>query len=325
MRWYVNDASLQGQFLSPVHFEPAIRELVELRKTEPAYSNLFVARSFSFQKVSANQTLSHAVQTIADRDLRLRVLQWINQRGPFIDDDRLAEEDDLFECLGIEVTDQGLGEAARRILNGSAAGSWSFVGGAIDFCHNPLEVSHGLSDSPIGRYSVTNVWTADAFRAVAIASLAEPTSWADLAARLRVRFPRLLIADTFDKNSNLRAEPFNSSISDRAQELCRHLDEYMASRNPDGSPTERTNELVRTLFTGAGGAEPLFTAESQSNQDAFRSELTFPNPDDPGRNVFAHWHGKIRHRFFRMHFEWPVPGTSTQIKVLYLGPKLTKG
>jgi hypothetical protein len=98
----------------------------------------------------------------------------------------------------------------------------------------------------------------------------------------------------------------------------------MASRNADGSASERTNEIVRTLFSNAAGAEPLFTAESSSNQHAFKKELSFPDPNAPGRIIFAHWHGKIRHRFFRMHFEWPVPRTSGQMKVLYLGPKLTK-
>lgn len=322
MRWYVNDASLQGQFPSISSFEPALRELMELRRNEPAY--LFVTRTFGFQRVVADQTLAHVVQTIADRDLRVRVLQWVNQRGPFLDGDRLAEEDDLFECLGIDVTNQGLGEATRRIVHGFVASAWSFVGGVVDFRHNPLDVSHGLTEAPIRVYNVPNVWTADAFRALAIAALPEPTSWADLTAHLRLRFSRLLISDAFHNNPNLQAEPFNTAISERAQELCRHLDEYMASRNADGSPSERTNEIVRTLFTSAGGAEPLFSAKSQSNQLTFKDELTFPDPEARGRTIFAHWHGKIRHRVFRMHFEWPVPGASTQMKVLYLGPKLTK-
>jgi hypothetical protein len=185
-------------------------------------------------------------------------------------------------------------------------------------------VSHGLADAPFAVYNVLNVWSAEAFRARAIDALTEPTSWADLTAHLRFRFPCLLIPDAFHNNPNLQAEPFNGAIADRAQELCRHLNEFMASRNSDGSASERTNELVRTLFSKAAGAEPLFTAESSSNQYAFKKELTFPDPNAPGRAIFAHWHGKIRHRFFRMHFEWPVPKASMQMKVLYLGPKLTK-
>ena len=50
----------------------------------------------------------------------------------------------------------------------------------------------------------------------------------------------------------------------------------------------------------------------------------FADPEIEGREIFAHWHGKIKHRYFRMHFEWPVPRQATLLKVLYLGPKLTK-
>jgi hypothetical protein len=199
-------------------FEPVLRELMELRRSEPAYSNLFVARTFGFQKVVADQTLSHAVQRIANRDLRVRVLQWISQRGPFLDDDRLAEKDDLFECLGIDVTDEGLGEAARRIAHGFIAATWSFIGGATDFGRTPLEVLHGLKEAPLAVYNVLNVWSADAFRAHAIKALTEPTSWADLTAHLRFRFPRLLFPDAFHDNPNLQAEPFSGAIADRAQE-----------------------------------------------------------------------------------------------------------
>jgi hypothetical protein len=236
----------------------------------------------------------------------------------------LTEQDDFFECFGLDVTDQGLGEAVRRIMHGFSAATWSFVGGRIDFVRSPLEVAHGLPEARLGVYQVPNVWEAEAFRAQAIKAQAEPTSWVGLADRLRLRFPRLLVPDAFFDNSTLQAEPYSAVIGDRTQELCGHLNEYMASRNPDGTDSPRCLEMVRTLFSNATGAEPLFTGESSSNQRSFKNEMMFPDPDLPNKKIFAHWHGKIRHRFFRMHFEWPVPRASRQIKVLYLGPKLTK-
>jgi len=295
-----------------------------LRASEPAYSSLFVTRTFGTQRVVADQTLAHAVHVLADRDLRVRVLQWVNQKGPFLDDDRLAEQDDFFECFGMDITDQGLGEAARRIAHGFSAATWSFIGGATDFARSPLQVAHGLPEVRLGVYEVPNVWEAEAFRAQAINAQADPASWTELAGRLKLRFPHLLIPDAFFDNPNLQAEPYSTVIGDRTQELCRHLNEYMASRNPDGTDSERTIEIVRTLFSNATGAEPLFTRESSSNQRDFKSEMAFPDPDAPNRKIFAHWHGKIRHRFFRMHFEWPVPRASRHMKVVYLGPKLTK-
>jgi hypothetical protein len=50
--------------------------------------------------------------------------------------------------------------------------------------------------------------------------------------------------------------------------------------------------------------------------------MTFAAAD--GREVFAPWHGKISHRYFRMHFEWPLAPERRKLPVLYLGPKITK-
>jgi hypothetical protein len=107
-------------------------------------------------------------------------------------------------------------------------------------------------------------------------------------------------------------------------ELLRHLNQYMESRNLDGSDTESSRELVRSLFTAAKGSAPLFTGESESNRCNFERVLTFPDPEDANRKILASWHGKIRHRVFRLHFEWPVPREAQRLKVVYLGPKLTK-
>ncbi len=274
--------------------------------------------------VTADRTLAHAVQELRNRDLKLRILQWVSQRGPFIDDDRQAEENDYFECLGLDVTDSGLGEAARRMIASHLAGSWSFVGGAVNFLHNPLVAEHGLPEERYGSYNIPNVWTEDDFNYQAGASAVAPTSWSTLAETLRLKFPQLLIAPILAENPALQQEPYSSTIGDRATELCRHLNEYMVSRNADGSDSVLSTEMVRALFTNATGSEPLFTGESDSNQRQFRRELTFSDPDDKKKTIFAHWHGKIRHRVFRMHFEWPAPRTAKRLKILYLGPKITK-
>lgn len=61
------------------------------------------------------------------------------------------------------------------------------------------------------------------------------------------------------------------------------------------------------------------------NQREFCSELTFSDPENAGKFIFAHWHGKISRRFYRIHFEWPITKDMSRLKVLYLGPKITKG
>ncbi|MGH6842216.1 MAG: hypothetical protein ACREDV_09025, partial [Methylocella sp.] len=126
------------------------------------------------------------------------------------------------------------------------------------------------------------------------------------------------------ENVRLAREPFESSLATRALELFGHLHAYMESRLPDGSDSEQSRALTRDFFTHAAGAEPLFSGESDTNRRDFQADLTFPDPEDPTKKVFAHWHGKIKHRSFRIHFVWPVPRATKRMKIVYLGPKLTK-
>ena len=102
--------------------------------------------------------------------------------------------------------------------------------------------------------------------------------------------------------------------------LLGHLDLYMCDREPNGAEGVVARSVIDNFFTGE---RALFTGESPSNQRDYRDVLTFPDPDGRDR-IFAHWHGKISHRVFRMHFEWPVPAGQTLLKIVYLGPKLTK-
>jgi hypothetical protein len=134
-------------------------------------------------------------------------------------------------------------------------------------------------------------------------------------------FPRLIIPDSIYTNSILAREPFEAVIRDRVFVLLGYLEAYMAGRGPDGAEGPAARDIIERFFVGE---RALFTGESLTNQRDFRTELTFPDPEDSTRVIFAHWHGKISRRFFRMHFEWPPPTNAKKIKVVYLGPKLTR-
>jgi hypothetical protein len=89
-------------------------------------------------------------------------------------------------------------------------------------------------------------------------------------------------------------------------------------RGRDEGPA--SSEILQMFFQGE---RALFSPESSTNRRECRHEMTFPDPDG-GDDIFAHYHGKISHRVFRLHFDWPVPAAASKLKVLYLGPKLTK-
>lgn len=323
MRWYVNDISLQGQYLDDRLFEGTVREILSLRaRIEGLRTGFFTSRSFRERFVSPNLRVREVFQRSRDADFRRAVLSWLDRNGPFTEDDRLAEPDDYFEYNGIDVTDTGLGEAARRTKARQPVATFSFIGGQMPFDIAPLLVDHGLHGDRIGRHEVENLWTLDQFANAAINCRAPVTSWKGLVESARQRFPWLVIPDSVYQDQRLAREPFDAAIRDRTFALLSHLNLYMSDRLPTGAEGETARSVIDNFFTGE---RALFTGESPSNRRNFAQELTFSDPSAADRMIDAHWHGKISHRFFRMHFEWPVPTGSTRLKVLYLGPKLTKG
>jgi hypothetical protein len=255
-------------------------------------------------------------------DLRRAVLNWLDRSGPFIEDDRTDEADDYFEHSEQDVTDTGLGEATRRVKRGEPASTFSFCGGHIEFARSPLLVLHGIPDARLGTYSVPNFWRVESLTDSALAAAAPIGTWKALVESARERFPRLMIGEDVYLNPMLAREPFDAVIRDRSFELMKCLDRYMQGLDQNGTEGAQAREVIETFFRGD---RALFSGESLTNRREFAMELTFRDPEDESNSIFAHWHGKIAHRHFRMHFEWPVPNRARQLKVVYLGPKLTKG
>lgn len=319
MRWYLNDASLQGQFADLELFKSGLRDLLGARARVPAIKqNLRSTRSLQEALASPGVSVRQFLQRCRDRDFRIATFNWLDRTGPFVDDDRLEEQDDYFEYMGLEVTATGLGEATRRTKAGENCASYSFEGGSIDFANDPLEVDHGLVEERYGRYPVRNYWKPDVLVEHALESGPQIKTWQALIETARARFEHLDIGDLHE-NPMLAREPFEASVRDRALTLMGLLNHYMSGRDASGAEGPQSREIIETHFTGV---RALFTGESSTNEQKFRSEMTFVAADD--RTVFAPWHGKISHRYFRVHFEWPLAPERRKLPVLYLGPKITK-
>src|SRR5947209_7796318 len=98
MRWYVSDASLQGQYADAKSFEILIRGVIRLRSAfEVLRLGVFTTHTFRERLVSPARTVREVVQNSSDADFRRAVLSWLDRNGPFIEDDRLYESDDYFE------------------------------------------------------------------------------------------------------------------------------------------------------------------------------------------------------------------------------------
>jgi hypothetical protein len=320
MRWYLNDASLQSQFADISRFEGALRDLMRARARVPAIKqNLHTTRSLRDAMAAPGVSVRQFLHSCRDKDLRTAAFTWLDRTGPFVDDDRMDEPDDYFEYADAEVTASGLGEAARRIKSGEDCATYSFEGGETNYAVDVLEVDHGLREERYGRYAVRNHWSPEGLVDHAVASGPPIASWQALVEGARARFHHLEISD-LHANTMLAREPFEAAIRDRALALMGMLNEYMAGRSDDGAEGPRAKAVIDAYFKGE---RAYFTGESTTNEQKFKREMTFDGEGQ--REIFAPWHGKISHRYFRMHFEWPLSPEQRKLSILYLGPKITKG
>ncbi len=320
MRIYLNEVSVQGQFQDETEFRQLLEQLMAARVRSPALAGIRTTPRLADRPVSHQRNVRQVVQSWRGSPIASAVLAWVGRNGPFIETDRLVEDEDLFQCLGIEVTDGGLGEAARRVKSGESVFTISFPGGTPNFAFSPLCVVHGFEDAPLGTYIVENHWEMAAAVARALCEQEPATNWREMVEQARQRFPHLILPNALYEEPRLSREPFDAVIRDRFYVLLGYLNNYMAGRDDAGNEGPGSQEILQAHFQGD---RALFSPESTTNKQNFKNRMTFPDPNG-GDSIFAHYHGKISHRVFRLHFDWPVPAAATKLKVLYLGPKLTK-
>lgn len=320
MQLFLNECSIQGQFSNDDEFREAIANLLLARTSSPVFSKMRTSSSLAGRRVSHGRTVRETVSAWKGSPQAQLFLAWVSKYGPFIEEDRTAEEQDLFLCMGVEVTDGGIGEAARRIKALQKAATFSFEGGVPDFAHTPLVVTHGFEDDPVATYEVPNYWQIGTVVEEAAIEEKPAENWREMIDAARRLFPRLHLPDSIMMDRRLAQEPFEASIRDRAYGLLRILNEYMSHRGPNGIEGARCQEILQQYFQGDRAP---FSPESATNKRDHKWDMTFTDPDG-GSDLFCDWHGKISHRYFRIHFEWPVPSSAERLKVLYIGPKLTK-
>lgn len=317
MSWYINDISLAGQYQTPVDFIADLKQLLVARNQIPLLAaQLYCSRSVHCRPVSPNCDFQRAVINSGDRSLIALVLNWLSKAGPFWEDSRQHVADDYFEYEGTDVTDQGLGEVARRLLSGSAGSTYSFARTGFD--KTPLHVVHGLPEAPFGALDVHNFWEIAGLRLAAEDATPPPQNWNQMLNKAQDQFEQLnLIPSCIEP---LIGEPFNRYVVERVNELLGVLNEYVTCFSEAGDKTDRNHELLTQHFTGE---KAWFSDESETNKQKFRSQMTFIDPCDSTREVFCPWHGKIKTPQYRIHFEWP-PRLRERLRVFYIGPKITK-
>jgi hypothetical protein len=317
VQWYINELSLVGQYESAVAFRAALEPLLRLRQRSEVFRNLlYCSRDISNRLATTQHNVQQAVLATGDRNYKHQVLNWLAKAGPFWTEDRAPNPDDYFHFDGTDVTDLGLGEAARRSLLDIAAGVFSFSGSIPAFECTPVIVQHGLQEEPLGDVAVDNCWTIEDLTEQTIST---PESWAQMLDSANVQFEKLRLADYIIKQ--LASSPFQRSICGDVLDRLRVLNRIARELSPRSSFSERGNEVWQTYCVGK---KAWFSDESPNDKQYFRHELKFPDPDTNAINLDCTWHGKVKICQFRIYFEWPRPVDQAYLKIVYIGPKITK-
>lgn len=321
VRLYLNERALTELHVNVAAAAEAIEAILAARARYPLLAHaLYCSRALPRLQLPDGRPF-HDVAAALPADRRRLFFQWVGSRGPFLEDAREPFDDDLFLFNDQDVTDEGLGEAARQLLRGRAAGVFSLAARpGSHFAATPLAVTQGFPDAPKAMLSVSNLWDTDAAVACIAATEPEPKRWPELLEQCRARFPGLLIGRHCD--DVLARLPFEGVVARRTFELLGVLQRMVDETGREGALSERGQVLREQHFVGQ---KAWFTDAGGDEKRAFRTEMTFPNPDEVGAALTCFWHGKIKTPQFRIHFEWPMPAPYDLLRVAYIGPKISKG
>jgi hypothetical protein len=306
---HFNDASLHGQFSSCDSFKESLKKLWEIRNIlVSAGLHLRVCRGVRQKKVTPSESFDDFLGAIP-KELRARLLLWLDREGPFWDDDRRHSDAEYLECCGEVVTDTGVGEAAYLQAEGMT--TWLFSLDPSKFLFDPLAVQWlGRQDGDLS-ISIPNGWDVDHAQSC-VTALEKPfTTWGELLAWAKRDCSNLLLSPEIE--SHLPAQ-FFPNVAKRSKVLLGILDKLvglMKSGN-DAEAQRIRNEWMQ-------GERARFSPSSESELSDFASELTFRHPV-----TTCSWHGKIQTPQFRIHYEWPIPEGEERLFVAYIGPKITK-
>lgn len=323
MEWHINDLSIAGQFSTPVDFRKKIEPLLQLRYSEPQLRNrLFCSRQLYLRETTKDLNMHQAVYAQNDPDFTRLFLGWITKSGPFFDDERHSNPNDYFEFESENVTDQGLGEASRRVIDNIVAFTYSLTGSPYGFEDELIKVQHGRSNNPVEHIDVSNHWQITQIEE-ALKNIIQLNGWPDVYDELTRRYTNINFSS--DVTTYMTSIPFSNRRVERIFVLANILNMLASESDQNNQLTKKGQEILANYFAGSCGNKiPLFSPETVTNKRSFKNAMTFEDPADARKHLFCHWHGKIKSLQIRIHFEWPRPVGQKEIKIVYIGPKITK-
>lgn len=311
--WIVNDLSLDGQYLGVPDFLADFEEILAARTQLASTGHgLSCARELRYRAVFQATTVAEAVYQMKDQARRNLALAWLT-KGPFWTNPPGGMGVTYFGRE--DVTNQGLGEAARRRWLSEDARTFSF-GGLSQFEIPSLDVQclrDGVDLEEVTK--VPNAWTRCLLTKLSPVVAPRP-SWAVMIDKAVSELSHLQIARE-RAIQEIPRYPYDQGASDRLFGVLKRLDELARVRATHGDNSAPIVEWLRVNVTASGAN---FSSENPKD----RSVFIFGDPDS-GEDLYCPWHGKVHNPLqYRIHYQWPMPAGQRRLKVLYIGQKLTK-
>ena len=314
MRVFLNELALADTWNSTTSVHEPLTAILQARQKQPILRDaLYCARGMGGVRTAAGAPLSLAARQLP-RDTRIQFFEWVTRHGPFVEDDRQVIDEDLFYFEDDEVTDLGLGEAARRIRAEQRAATLSPIRtDQSRFADDPLSVVQGFPDEPVAQVAIPNFTESERLVEILRTLDPEPDNWHDFLDVCRHRFDSLHIGPHCD--DTLAHFPYMPSAARRIVQLLNVLQRIRNEMDPSGRLSARGLEIRNTFFTGD---RAWFSDESPGRKQRPK-KFTFPDPAG-GRDIVCFWHGKVSTAAIRMYFDWPVQRDASRIRVVYIGP-----
>ena len=318
MDYFLNELSLENAFESQNHFEECLKPFIEfLKNNETIKSELLLSNKIRGLLIYGKESFYQCLCGISDRDYKVFAFSWLD-KSQYWESERSVVEDDYFEYKSKCVTDFSLGEAARKYTLGEDA---CIVSSDCkeEFCCDSIDIVHGFEGNIINELSIGNIHNLEVLSTHFSGNIPEPRKWPEFIEQIRDRYGNLIFHDNII--DALEKQPLDDKVIKGSGRLLGTLDKLVEETNEDNSFSPRGQEIYNKHFVGE---KAWFTAESETNKNDFKEKLTFTDPSDSSKSLFCHFHGKIKTPQYRIHFEWERPPGQRKIKVVYIGPKITK-
>ena len=306
-----NDLSIHEQFTHSFLFGEAIDRIMVIRRMAAGFERqLYCHRGTLNRLVDPTTSVFQEVQGFPLAK-KIAILLWLQKQGPFWEDSKGHDPDEVFECQGEIVTETAVAEAAYGNTGGTEQSLVSVTPSGWNY--SPLTVEWVGADP--AAIHVQNFWDSLTLESALQHAQSPISSWKHLEEVCRLRFERLSFAG--DSFRDLDGRPFVYGAAERILTLLDVLGKLMGSADSQGHWSAEGQRLYQNYFVGC---KARFTDSSVTEKRDFKQKLTFPGPD--GRPLFCTWHGKVNNPPFRVHFSWPeTPGE--QLYIAYVGWKIT--